>query len=258
MLAPTPFMSKASKDRLNVPSPAGTAKPSYGRFIPKEEIEQATAWKPDSFVGHPQSRPPISAPAPVEAKAPPPPPPPHPRELLAAARQAGYQDGLRDGQASADAFKQSHSRQVAVQLGALVQSFDAALGELEAQMAQALTRSVVALAQQVIREELRQNPEHIARIAAEAVESLMMSARHVRVRLNPADLPLVQSGAGEALEARGASLMADPLVARGGCMVESDIASVDARIAQRWQAAAGQLGQRSEWKPEPPPADEEP
>jgi flagellar assembly protein FliH len=253
-MLPPPFMSKASKDRLNVPPPSGVAKPSYGRFIPKEEIEQATAWKPDAFGGAASSRPPVSAPAPVEAKAPAPPPPPHPRELLAAARQAGYQDGLRDGQASADAFKQSHARQVAVQLGALLQSFDGTLGELETQMAQALTRSVVALAQQVIREELRQQPEHIARIAAEAVESLMMSARHVRVRLNPLDMPLVQMGAGEVLEARGASLLADPLIARGGCLVESDIANVDARIAQRWQAAAAQLGQRSEWKPETPPA----
>jgi flagellar assembly protein FliH len=85
----------------------------------------------------------------------------------------------------------------------------------------------------------------------------MMSARHVRVRLNPLDLPLVQMGAGEALEARGASLLADPLIARGGCLVESDIANVDGRIAARWQAAAGQLGQRSEWWTDPPASDED-
>jgi flagellar assembly protein FliH len=242
------FMSK-SKERLNVPPPQGhAAKPSYGRFIPKEEVNEAQVFRMDAFGGNPASKPPISAPAPPEAKAPPPPPPPHPRELLAAARQAGYQDGLRDGQASAEAFKQQHARQVAVQLGRLVEGFDAAFAELETQLADALTRASVALAQQVLREELRQHPEHIANLAREAVESLMLSARHVRVRVHPEDLPLVEAGAADVLRARGASLMADAAIERGGCFVESDIATVDARIAQRWRVAAGSLGQRSEWQ----------
>lgn len=247
---PSPaFMSK-SKERLNVPPPPGAAsKPSYGRFIPKEEIEAAQAFRMDSF-GDKATRSPVSAPAPQEAK-PPPPPPPHPRELLAAARQAGYQDGLRDGQASADAFKLQHARQVAVQLGALLQSFDAAFAELEAQLAAALTRSVVQLAQQVVRTELRQNPEHIAHVAQEAVDALLLSARQVRLRVHPEDLPLVEAGALDALRARGATLLADPAIERGGCFVESDIATVDARIAQRWRQAAGMLGQRADWSDEP-------
>lgn len=245
------FMSK-SRERLNVPPPPGApAKPSYGRFIPKEELEGAQAFRMDSFGEGKAARAPISAPVPPEARTPPPPPPPHPRELLAAARQAGYQDGLRDGQASAEAFKQQHARQVATQLGALVQSFDAAFAELEAQLAAALTRSVVQLAQQVVRAELRQHPEHIVQVAREAVEALLLSARHVRVRVHPEDLPLVEAGAQEALQARGAALLADAAIERGGCFVESDIATVDARIAQRWRAAAGTLGQRADWSAEP-------
>jgi flagellar assembly protein FliH len=241
------FMSK-SKEKLNVPPPQGSAaKPSYGRFIPKEEVNAAQAFRMDSFGNPAGAKPPISAPVPPEAKAPPPPPPPHPRELLAAARQAGYQDGLRDGKASAEAFKQQHARQVAVQLGRLVESFDSAFAELETQLADALTRSSVALAQQLLREELRQHPEHIAHIAHEAVEALLLSAKHVRVRVHPEDLPLVEAGAAEVLRARGATLFADPAIERGGCFVESDIATVDARIAQRWRQAAGSLGQRAEW-----------
>ncbi len=238
-----------AKTVRNVPPPQGTAaKPSYGRFIPREELEGAQVWKPDSLGGAPTARPPVSAPAP-KAEAPPPPPPPlDPRELLAAARQAGYQDGLRDGQASADAFKQSHARQVARQLGALVESFDAAFQELEQRMAEALTHTAVELAKQVVREELRQHPEHIAKVAHDAIEALMLSARHVRVFVHPEDLPLVQAGAADTLKARGAQLMPDASLERGGCRVESDIASVDALVAQRWRQAAAQLGSRSEWQ----------
>lgn len=241
-------MSKP-KERLNVPPPqGGAAKPSYGRFIPKEEVSAAQAFRMDSFGDRRTAQPPISAPPPPEPKAPPPPPPPHPRELLAAARQAGYQDGLRDGQAALESFKQQHARLVAAQVGALVQSFDGAFAALEEQFADALTRSVVQLAQGLLREELRLHPEHIATVAREAVELLMLSARHVRVRVHPEDLPLVEAGAAEVLRARGASLLADPAIERGGCFVESDIATVDARIAQRWRQAAGMLGQRAEWR----------
>lgn len=246
-----------AKPVKNVPPPqGGAAKPSttYGRFIPREEIEDAQPWRPDALGGKPAAKPPISAPAPAQAPAaakPPAPPPPDPRELLAAARQAGYQDGLRDGQASAEAFKLAHARQVAVQLGALIESFDRALSELEAHMADALTRTAVELAKQVVREELKQHPEHIARVAHDAVESLMLSARHVRVRVHPADLPLVQEGAADTLRARGAQLMADDSIERGGCRVDSDIASVDALVQHRWQQAAAQLGQKSDWAPLP-------
>lgn len=241
-----------AKTVRNVPPPQGTAaKPSYGRFIPREELEGAQVWKPDSLGGAPTARPPVSAPAPKVEPTPPPPPPPDPRELLAMARQAGYQDGLRDGQASADAFKQNHARQVARQLGALVESFDAAFQELEQRMAEALTHTAVELAKQVVREELRQHPEHIAKVAHDAIEALMLSARHVRLRVHPEDLPLVEAGAADTLRARGASLIADPAVSRGGCLVESDIASVDALIERRWALAASQLGQRSDWNAPP-------
>ncbi|MBN8505659.1 MAG: flagellar biosynthesis protein [Burkholderiales bacterium] len=244
-------MSKA-KERLNVPPPSGgAAKPSYGRFIPKEEVNAAQAFQLDSFGDNQAKRPPVSAPTPPEAKAPPPPPPPHPRELLAAARQAGYQDGLRDGLAALEASKQQHARQVAAQLGVLVSSFDASFAELESQLADAFTRSVVQIAQQVLRSELRLHPDHVAQVAREAVEALMLTARHVRVRVHPDDLPLVEAGAAEVLAARGATLLADATIERGGCFVESDIATVDARIAKRWQLAAGMLGQRAEWSLEP-------
>lgn len=243
----TPFMSKPPLERRNVPRPPGSpVRPSYSRFIPKNEVNQAQAFRMDNFGDGKAAAEPLATPPEAQAP-PPPPPPPHPRELLAAARQAGYQDGLRDGQASAEAFKHNHARQVAQQLGALVQSFDAALAQLEAQMADALARSAVALAQQLLREELRQHPEHIARVAHEAIEALMLSARHVRLRVHPDDLPLVEAGAADALRERGASLLADADIERGGCVVESDIATVDARIAQRWALAAAQLGQKNPW-----------
>lgn len=225
---------------------------SYSRFIPREELSGFAAWSPDALSGAtPQARPPISAPAPQPAAtAPVPPPPPEPNvdELLHAARQSGYQDGYRDGMAALDAFKHSFSQQISAQIGTLVKNFDADLLALEQQMAQTLARVAVELARQVVRSEISQRPEHIAKVAHDAVEALQLSARHVRVRVHPDDYPLVLAGAGEEMKAREAQVLPDPNIARGGCTVESDISSVDATLAARWQQAAAAMGQASLWE----------
>jgi flagellar assembly protein FliH len=80
-------------------------------------------------------------------------------------------------------------------------------------------------------------------VAEDAVNAVLHSARHIRISVHPDDQPLVALGAAEALEARGARLMTNPEVARGGCVVDSDVGSIDARIATRWSQAAAALGQ---------------
>lgn len=234
----------------------GERRGSYARFIPGEEIQGAKAWSLDNLGSPPASpfapmrpgapQPPApSAAAPVE---PPPPPEPSLQEQLHAARQGGYQDGYRDGLAALDAFKQSFAKQMSQQLGALVQGFDAEMQALEGEMAQAVARIAVELARQVVRSELAQRPELIARVAHDAVEALQLSARHVRVRVHPDDFPLVQEGAGQELQAREAQLVPDADVARGGVKVDADIASVDATISARWLQAVSAIGQQSIWE----------
>jgi|GEM_PF-365368 len=233
---------------------------TYSRIIPREELSGFAAWNPGSLDGgQAPRRPPVSAPPPVEPPAPPPPPEPSIDELLHAARQSGYQDGYRDGMAALDAFKQSFAKQMSAQVGALVTNFDADLQSLERDMADSLARTAVELARQVVRSELSTRPELIAKVAHDAVEALLISARHVRMRVHPDDLPLVLDGAGEELRARETQVIPDPTVARGGCKLDADICSVDATLAARWQAAVSTIGQASVWEdrrsasePEPP------
>jgi flagellar assembly protein FliH len=81
---------------------------------------------------------------------------------------------------------------------------------------------------------------------------VLMLARHITVHLHPADLPLVAAAEAEALAARGARLVADDGIERGGCRVESDLGAIDARIGERWAQAASVLGVELPWPaPEP-------
>lgn len=234
--------SSSNKPFLNVPPPPGSkAGNAYTRFIPREELGAFAAWTPGE----------IGAP-PVERRAQPRtegalPTPEEWRAKIAEARKAGYQDGYRDGLVALDSFKQSFAAQTVAQVGQLVSAFDGQIDALEGQMAQALARSAVLLARRVVRQELQTHPEHVIGLAEEAINAVLLSARQILVRVHPEDLPMVQQGAAEVLTARGARLVADPHVTRGGCQVDSDAGSIDAAIATRWAQAAAALGADLPW-----------
>ena len=164
-----------------------------------------------------------------------------------AARQAGYQEGYRDGLVALDNFKRSVLQQNAAQFGAVMQQFDEQLDALEFDMARALSRVAASIAQQVVRDELMAKPERIARVTQEAVEAVLLSARHIVVQVNPQDLALVEQGAADAIAARGARLVSDPGIERGGCRVLSDVGTIDARIGARWQHASASIGVELPW-----------
>jgi len=240
-------MSSSSKHGFrNVPPPQGSKPASaYTRFIPREELGDFAAWKPGSFHGEPEPE------MPAEPAAPPEPTAEEWQARIAAARQAGYQDGYRDGLVALEGFKQSFASQATAQVGAVVNSFNAQLDRLDAEIAEAVARTAVQLARQVLRSELHVDPSLVARVAAEAVNNVLLSARHITVRVHPNDLPLVSEGAEEALTARGARLFADESIERGGVLVDSDVGSIDARIASRWAQAASVLGSDEPWEPTP-------
>jgi len=205
----------------------------YARFIPREELDGFAAWRPDSFGDSGSPRTPAAEAQRTADQ----------QTALQAARQAAYQDGYRDGLVALESFKQTFALQMAAQLTPLVAEFDRAFADLEAQIAASVARTATALAHQVVRSELATRPELVAQVAAEAVNAVLLSARHIRIFVHPQDQALVQAGAGDTLVARGARLLTDATLTRGGCRVESDLGSIDARIEARWSQAARILGQ---------------
>jgi len=236
-------MTTSSKPggKRNVPPPAcGKTGSPYARFIPREELGDFASWRPGTFGTTAGDATDTAADAGETAA-------PTAEEWQAratAARQTGYQEGYRDGLVALESFKQSFAQQTTAQIGALLDAFDRQLGALDGEAAQAVSRIAVQLARQVLRTELQQRPELVAQVAAEAVNAVMLSSRHIAVHVHPQDLPLVSEGAAEALQARGARLHADPDIERGGVQVYSDVGAIDARIQTRWAQAAAALGSR--------------
>lgn len=233
----------SSSDRRgfpNVPAPEGSKPTSaYARFIPREELGDVQAWQPGAFGAArrvPTLRTEPAGPSIEQWQA-----------RIAAARKEGYEAGYRDGMAALEGFKKSFTTQLTARVGQLVDHFDTQLAGIEASAADAVAQAAVLLARQVLRQELHARPDHVAQVAREAVNAVMLSAREVLVRVHPDDLPLVAEGAAEALQARGARLRADATVQRGGCRVESDVGAIDALIDNRWRRAAAALGHEVPW-----------
>ncbi len=238
-------MSGARNPFRNVPPPIGTKAPNaYTRFIPREELGEVASWRPGSFGGA------AGAEAPEGRAAAAPPPEPTATDWQArvsAARQAGYQDGYRDGLAALENFKQQFAAQATAQVGALLDAFDGQFAAMDARLAETLSRTAMLIAREVVRGELVTAPALVARVASEALGAVMLSARHITVLAHPLDLPLIAEGAEETLAARGARLVADIGVERGGVRIESDVGRVDAGIARRWQQAAEVLAAGVPW-----------
>jgi len=245
----------SSKPPKNIPSPADAARAgSYARFIPREELGGFAAWTPGDIAGGPPPqanihRAPDEAPK-VDAAA-------LIAEQLRAARQAGYQEGYRDGLVALDGFKQSFAMQTTSQIGTLMQSLSAELGGLQQDMARTLAISATHLARQIVRSELVARPELVAQVAHEAIDTLLLSAQHITLRVHPDDHAFVAQGAADVLAARGTRLLSDATMSRGGCLVESDIGVIDATLETRWRRVAASLGCDEGWTDAAPTEAEE-
>ncbi|MGQ0596024.1 FliH/SctL family protein [Aquabacterium sp.] len=221
---------------------AGAAKPAPAKPAP---VKPAPVKRP-IVGGVPGEMPPEPPP-----EAPPAPPAPDVEELVREARQTGYQDGYRNGLAALESYKQTQAAQMAAymsdQVGVLASDFHQRLESLEQQLAGRIAGVALELARQVVRSELKQNPEVVVDVAEQALTTLLASARQIVLRLNPDDHGMAQAQLSELLAVRGARMVPDASITRGGCVVESDIAVVDASVEARWDRAAAAMGHNAPW-----------
>lgn len=201
--------------------------------------------------GVPDGKPGSAHPASAVQTAEPEPPPVDVEAVARDARQAGYQDGYRDGLSALESYKQTQAAQMAAfmsdQVGALVNDLHGRLESLEQQLSGRIAGVALELARQVVRSEISLRPELVLTVAEDAMSTLLNSARQVVLRLNPEDHALAQGALEEQMQSRGARLVADPHVSQGGCIVESDIAVVDASVEARWHKVAAAMGVNTDW-----------
>lgn len=233
------------------------AAPTYARFIPREELGSAVAWVPDSLDA--QRRKEASAAAAAQAESAPPPVDPavvraarqaqlqaRLAEVFEQGRQLGRDETTQAMQAEArealEAFRRQQASEVGAPVAALLAQFQQGLDGLEHALARRLAGIAMQMARQVVRHELKTSATLVVEVTQEALAEVLLSARHITVKVHPEDLALIADGCADAVEARGAKLVADHHIERGGCLVESDLGVVDARMSTRWASAVQAMG----------------
>lgn len=103
-----------------------------------------------------------------------------------------------------------------------------------------LVQLAIALARRIVRRELAADDELLEALARVALERLG-EARPATIRLNPEDFARTSAGRLEQWTAAHVSVVPDPAVSRGGCVVESPFGFIDAGIEAQLQELAGAL-----------------
>jgi flagellar assembly protein FliH len=148
----------------------------------------------------------------------------------------GREAGLAAVRAEHQAMSQELDRRVQ-QLGAILDFMAKPMSELDAAVQRQLASLAGAIARQIVRRELKTNADEIVSVVRETVALLPMTAREVRVHLNPDDAKLVRSRLLEASGDRAWSIVEDPVLTRGGCRISSENSTIDAQLEQRLGAA---------------------
>lgn len=155
------------------------------------------------------------------------------------AQAAGYADGHREGLAAGEA--------VVARLATLLDNLQQALATIDQGVADQLLVLAVEIANQVLRQSLRLQPELLLPIVREAVTTLHAHHGQPLLFVHPDDATLIRSRLGDQLSHNNWRIIDDAALTPGGCRVELGASEVDATLETRWRRVVEAIGISDEW-----------
>ncbi|MCU7935776.1 MAG: flagellar assembly protein FliH [Candidatus Thiodiazotropha sp. (ex Dulcina madagascariensis)] len=144
-------------------------------------------------------------------------------------KQKGFEYGHKEGLTQAQRDLQHYT----TQLDKLLSSFERPLRNLDNQVEKELLALVIAIVKQLVRREVKSDPNLIIGVVREALSVLPVSSRNVRLLLHPEDAELIRAVYALDETEVGWSLIEDPVINRGGCKVVTDTSQIDATLESR-------------------------
>lgn len=222
---------------------------NYSRFIPGEEIDSIEQWNfgaVDSAALLLAAKVRVAEDAAEQVKD---------EALNQQGYAQGYAEGFIQGQAQLRLETQRQISDFVARQGqeanqkflTLFANAEAQLSESEQVMAQGVLDLACELARQVLRQELSVNPEVLQPVIREAMGLLGLETKSAVIRLCPTDFEVFEETSRAEFAALSLTLVSDPAVSQGGCMIESAGTVVDGRIEKRWSQAVASLGLNHAW-----------
>ncbi len=160
-------------------------------------------------------------------------------------REQGLQEGRDTGYAEGQAQGLQAARDETKKLQHITQACTTAIEGLEAETGDALLSLALRVAEQVLRSTLEAEPERMLDLIRDVLHVDGSQQGVLRLKLNPADLDLVDRYLQQDATVSQWRLVADPAIKRGGCVVETALGNIDATLQTRWQRVVSTLGTRA-------------
>jgi len=210
---------------------------SSSRIVFSEDIGGVSPWQPREFgrldktPTAPGDQPPAQAPA------------------------ATYEDGLREGlrrgieQARAEAAQAQQRTQdeAAQRVATVVEAATLALAQVQQVLADRVARLALEIARSATGAAIDMDLNLVGPAIQKALEALTDEGLKPVVRIHPIDVEHFGSGLQALLERHQATVVADPQVERGGCIVDTPTGRIDATVATRWQDTVAAMGLTDPW-----------
>lgn len=151
--------------------------------------------------------------------------------------QTGYEAGLKQ---ALEAGQQQVNEQVE-QLQQIISTLQQPLLDLDEQIEADLVTLSLTVARQLIRRELKQQPEHVIAAMRAALQALPVSERALKIYVHPDDMDIIRSGLSMEQGNDKQQWITDPLLSRGGVRLETADTSIDATVESRLNSLISQV-----------------
>ena len=144
----------------------------------------------------------------------------------------GYEAGMAKAQADMKAKLAELDARIK-RFDRLLQFMAQPLQELDEEVEKSLLQLTLSVGKQLARRELRVDPTQVIAIIRESLQELPTSAREPRVHLHPEDAAIVRERLTEPVSERAWTVVEDPTMSRGGCVIRTENSQIDARLESR-------------------------
>lgn len=164
-------------------------------------------------------------------------------KLSVSGSQLSYQDELKKGYEEGLNKAQQECSQYKNDFETVLNSIVNSIKILDEEVVEAINKLAVSISKQIIRRELQTNSEQVVSVVKEAIKLLPLDNGRLIIHLNPSDISALKKVFNQEDMASSYSLVEDPSIQRGGCILATDNSIVDASIdSQIAQISANILG----------------
>ncbi len=164
---------------------------------------------------------------------------------LTEGRERGFAEGREAGLAEGRAEGLAAVQEEAEKIQRLAQACAQSIANIEEETGEALVNLAVSIARQVLRSTLKAEPERILDVVQEILQADGSHQGILKLRVNPADLELVDQYLQNDGTVSHWRLQADMSIDRGGCIAETSLGNIDATLQTRWKRVTSTLGVKS-------------